>query len=486
MVKRLLRKYQDIPTAVRAGLWFTVCNFLQKGISFITVPIFTRIMDTEEYGLYSVYSSWYSILTIFATLHLSYYVFNKGLVKYENDKDEFVTSIQSLSGFITLVLILLYLPFRSYINGKVGMPTALMLCMMVQIFFEPPVLYWTARKRFEYSYKSVLLVTLTISVLNPLFGILLIKLHAFESDALARVISICIVTAIAGSILAINICRRSHTIFSKKYWRYTLSFNLPLIPHFLSSTILNQADRIMIERMTTKTNAALYSVAYSAAMVCNLFSQALQQAFLPWLYQKMAKNDYKKIPTIINAFLIFILAILTVIICFAPELVWILGSSKYAEAIWVIPPVCGSVFFILLQNLFANIEYYFEKTKAVAIASVGVAILNIVLNYIFIGIYGYLAAGYTTLVCYITYSFTHFLLMRKMCISNGVDVSNLFDLRSILLLSVFTLCIVFVMVGIYEHVVIRYTIVAIITLIAFAKREFLLQFFSMLKNKSGT
>ena len=144
---------------IKAGLWFTICNFLQKGISFITIPIFTRIMSTDEYGLYSVYSSWYNILVIFATLHLSYYVFNKGLVKFENDKEEFVVSIQSLSATITLGFIAIYFLCKDPINSFVGMPTAMVLFMMVQVLFEPPVLYWTARKRFEYKYKAVIVVT---------------------------------------------------------------------------------------------------------------------------------------------------------------------------------------------------------------------------------------------------------------------------------------------------------------------------------------
>ena len=116
MIKKYLHKYSKMPPMIKAGLWFTICNLLQRGISFITVPIFTRIMSTEDYGLYSIYISWYSIMTIFATLHLSYYVFNKGLVKYEEDKETFVVSLQSLSATVTIGFILVYLLLRSYIE----------------------------------------------------------------------------------------------------------------------------------------------------------------------------------------------------------------------------------------------------------------------------------------------------------------------------------------------------------------------------------
>ena len=46
--------------ASKAALWFTICGFVQKGISFITVPIFTRLLTTEQYGVVSIFYSWES------------------------------------------------------------------------------------------------------------------------------------------------------------------------------------------------------------------------------------------------------------------------------------------------------------------------------------------------------------------------------------------------------------------------------------------
>ena len=99
MFKSFVYRYKSSSKVIKAGIWFTICNFLQKAVSFITIPIFTRLLTTYEYGQYSVYLSWHNIFTIFATLNLSYYVFNKGLVKYDDNKNIFVISIQSLSFF---------------------------------------------------------------------------------------------------------------------------------------------------------------------------------------------------------------------------------------------------------------------------------------------------------------------------------------------------------------------------------------------------
>ena len=482
MFKKYLHEYNNISPVVKAGLWFTVCNLLQKGISFITVPIFTRIMTSEDYGLYSIYLSWYSVITIFATLHLSYFVFNKGLIKYEEDKENFVVSIQSLSATVTIGFILIYILLHDYIDSLAKLPSSMMLCMLVQILFEPPVLYWTARKRFEYEYQAVVTVTIAMALLNPLLGILLIKMGAFSNGAIARAFSLALFATLFGIVTGISIIKKADTPFSTKYWHYALGYNLPLIPHFLSTTILSSADRIMIGDMCGNTEAAIYSVAYAIGMVCLLFSQAIQQAYLPWLYKRMKVENYDGIPKITNAFMIIIIGILSLLICFAPEVVLIVGSNKYVDATWAVPPICGSIFFIFLQNLFANIEYYFEKTKLIASASVGVAVLNIILNYIFIGMFGYVAAAYTTLVCYMAYALIHYFVMVHICKQNGIDVSNLFDMRITTIFSLSMIAIVGIMLAVYHNSLIRYIFILAIVTILCIKHKNIINMIKMIRN----
>lgn len=483
IVSRLKDKYIKMPIALKAGLWFTICNLLQKGISFITIPIFTRILSTDEYGIYSVYTSWYSLLTLFATLNLSYYAFNKGMVKYENDRNGFELSMQSLSTVVTFAFFVIYVFFHRTVNRLLDLSTALMICMFLQILFEPSIAYWTSRNRFEYKYKAVVIVTLAISILNPFLGIGLIRFGNFENGALARAVSVSVVAGIVGLLIYYRIAKQAKSIFNTKYWKYALAFNLPLIPHFLSQTILNQVDRIMIKDMCSATDAAIYSVAYSIGMVVLIFGQAIQQSYLPWLYQKLANKDYKGISKTANVFLLVMFGINLCVIAFAPEIISVVGSESYKSAIWVMPPICGSVFFIFLQNLFANIEYYFEKTKLIAAASVLIAILNIILNAIFIKQYGFLAAGYNTLFCYVAYAIIHFLVMFYACKKNKLNVNSIFNVRAVFAISVLFCGFVFVMTILYNYTIARYFLILIIVVAAVLFRKKLLAVFKELKNK---
>ena len=95
-VKTFYEGYLKMPDPAKASFWFMICTILQKGISMITMPIFTRIMSSEHYGIVSVYNAWYGILAIFATLNLSAGVFNKGMIKYEDDKANYMSSMLGL------------------------------------------------------------------------------------------------------------------------------------------------------------------------------------------------------------------------------------------------------------------------------------------------------------------------------------------------------------------------------------------------------
>ena len=125
-------------------------------------------------------------------------------------------------------------------------------------------------------------------------------------------------------------------------------------------------------------------------------------------------------------------------------------------------------------DLFAKFEFYYEKTKLIASATVIGAILNIVLNYIFIGKYGYYAAGYTTLICYMIYAIAHYIFMRKVCRENCDNVQP-YDIKKLLLITILFLTIGFMLLFLYKYTILRYLVIVIFLLSLFLKRKYLLE-----------
>ena len=147
-----------------------------------------------------------------------------------------------------------------------------------------------------------------------------------------------------------------------------------------------------------------------------------------------------------------------VLIILAPEVVAVFAPSSYYDAIWIIPPVAMSVFFMFTYNFFAVFEFYYEKTKFIAAATVAGAIMNIVLNYICINIWGYIAAGYTTLFCYALYAIAHYVFMKKIC-RDYLENVEVYNTRKVLLITISFLCIGFCCLASYRFTVLRYFVV---------------------------
>lgn len=456
--KRLLSKYENLSQPVKASLWFTVCNLIQKGIALLCTPIFTRLLTTKQYGAYTVYQSWYQIIAIFATLMLSAGIFNNGLTKYPEKKKEFASSLLGLSTTATFVLFSIYIVSMEFWNKLFGLSSLFVFAMFFQLLFEPPYLFWCTEQRYDFKYKNLIITTLFIAFGSPILGIIAVLSTTYKAEA--RVVSFVLIQVIVGLFFYVKIFKNGKKFYDSFFWKYALSFNIPLIPHYLSMVILNQSDRIMIDEMIGTSEAAIYGIAYTLAMMMTIVTNAINNSFIPYKYQNLKNCNFEGIRKTSKSLLALVAGISIVAMSFAPELIRIFATEEYLDAIWVMPPVAASVYFLFLYPLFANIEFYFEKTKFIMFASCSGAILNVLLNYVFIKIFGYYAAGYTTLVCYILFAFAHY-VAHKRIISTSLEVNQIYDIKYIVLLSVFVLIMMGMMILGYIFSIVRYAFIGV-------------------------
>ena len=140
-MNKIIQKYKNSNVAIKAALWFTICNLLQKGITMISMPIFTRLLSTEQYGVLTIYNSWYSIISIIVTLNLAGGVIFNAMTKYEDDKDRFISSMQGLTTLITIIFFVIYICLQNYFNKLFNLSTLFVLVIFIQLLFEPAYLF---------------------------------------------------------------------------------------------------------------------------------------------------------------------------------------------------------------------------------------------------------------------------------------------------------------------------------------------------------
>ena len=468
IVKRLKTRYDSLPIQIRASFWFLISSFLQSGIAVITTPIFTRLMSTSEYGDYGAFNSWMGIITIFVSLNLSSGVFTQGLVKFSDERQLFASSMQGLSFTLCLIWTIIYLAFHQFWNSILGISTVQMIAMLVMIWANAAFSFWLVEQRVLLKYQRLVLVTAIASILQPVVGILFVINSA--DKVTARILGQMVVQVACYTWFFVIQLKNGKHFYSKKYWLYALSFNLPLVLHYLSQTVLNSSDRIMIREMVGSSEAGVYSLASSLSNIMLLFNVALLQTLSPWMFQKIKDRKTEEIAPIAYISLVLIASVNILLIAFAPEAVAIFAPKEYMEAIWVVPPIAMSVYFVFSYTLFANFEFYYKKTFQIMIASVFGAALNIFLNFVFINIFGYIAAGYTTLVCYIVYALAHYFFMRQVC-NKEIDRKSVYDAKILVGISIVFIILGFLMMLTYTNTVIRYLAIAGILILALIFRK---------------
>lgn len=473
MNNKLLEKYRKFSPAIKASFWFTVSNVMLRGISFITLPIFSRILTTSEYGIVSVCSSWETIISIFCTLTLWGGVFNLVLVKHEEEKDRYIAGFQGLATTLTLAFFILSVIFIKPFTKFSTLSPFRTVCLYLQIISQAPFLLWQGKLRFDYKYKLIVFITVVMSVLNPVLGYIAVINTAHKAEA--RIAVGVILNLIVGIIFFIVNFKKGKTFFNREIWSYALRFNIVLIPHYLSMQVLSQSDRIMINNMCSSSDTGIYSVAYSFAMLLQLVTSGINSSFGPFIYKCIKNDQYEKLKKSTTMLLIALAAITVAMICIIPDVFRLMLPESYYPAVWVIPPVAGAVFFMFLYPLFGSVEFYYEAKKYVTMASIFGAGLNIVLNIIFIRMFGFIAAAYTTLFCYIAFSVFHFFAM-KIVLKKNENTERLYDMRMIVMISVVLLACIIGITLLYNNTVARWCVIVGVLLLGFVMRKKIIGF----------
>ena len=460
-------KYTGLSKMKKATLWITLSSFLQRGISFITVPVFTRLLSTADYGSVSVYQSWEMVAMYLATLGVTYGGFNNGMIRYKEDREGYTTSVMGLVVAMGVLWIALTQALSSRVVVLTGMPLTLVSLLFVEVIAKGIYDVWSTRMRFDYEYRKLVPVALLLAIAVPAAGVLFVVMAS--DKVLARVLSFVLVEVAFAVVLGACTLRRSKCVFKWDYWKFTLLFNIPLLPHYLSQVVLSSSDRIMIASLCSSADAGVYSIAYSAGMIMTLLTTSLNSTVMPWLYRTLESKEHARIgKTSILLFSALALAVLVVNIL-APEVVAILAPGEYSEAMQLVPVIGASVFFMFMYTFCSNLEFYFEKTRFAVIVSIVAALLNVALNMLFIPIFGYRAAGYTTLSCYMLLGIAHY------AYSQGLS-RKLIGARPFTTQVVWGIAMAFVTVSLilpvlYPHPIVRYSAFGITVIAAFAFRK---------------
>ncbi|OFX78122.1 MAG: hypothetical protein A2X12_06010 [Bacteroidetes bacterium GWE2_29_8] len=379
-------------------------NYLIASISnillgVIAIPIYTRLLSPEEYGVYSVFISYVGILSVILSLNIHASI---GRYWFENSDDfkKFSGTCFSLMSIILILSSLSFIFFKEFFGNLMRIPVSLIIWLIPFVIVE--ITYSTFRQIFEPQKESAIIAKVSIYKAYTSFILSIILILIYKNDRYMGIILGYALSGISLSLFLIFKLKKYFSIFTfdKKYLNYIFLYSIPYIPYSLSGFILGQFDRIMINGYVGEKAAGIYSLSYSIGAMLSVVSVALLNAWTPDFFKIIDNKDLNKYNNDIKKMFTIILIVALCIMFYGIEFGYILADKKYHEALFIIPYIVFGYIFDAIWGITARNYAYKKNTHWLSIIGITAGFVKIVLNMVFIPKYGYITGVYTTAISF--------------------------------------------------------------------------------------
>lgn len=388
---------------------YTIASFIERGIAFFLLPVFTFYLSTRDFGVLSLLTSVSSFvlplvaLGIQGAISVAYFKGEK-----ENYPSYFTSSIVP-PFIIALFLTLLALVFQSQINSYFGLPSVWVIIIPIFCFFS----FFNSLLLIDYQIKNQPLkyigFSLSSSIVNVLMSLLLVIFfkYGYEGRLLGQYLS-----TFFFSLIALFILMRKKLLvknITKINIKDSLWFGLPLVPHIFGSMVVNMSDRMFIDHFYGKEVLGVYNIGYVIGSIISILCAAFANAIIPFSYDLFVQDTYQAKAKVVKVYWIFVGVMMFTLFC-----IWLITplvfkwfiDVKFADGSKYVIWIAIGYFFQGMYLLFANIIFYLKKTKVLFYMAFINIVINLGLNYFLVPRLGPIGAAYTLCCSYLIFFLT--------------------------------------------------------------------------------
>ncbi|MFP4698144.1 MAG: flippase [Eubacteriales bacterium] len=388
---------------IRSAGVYTISNLLNKAIPFFLLPLLTRYLTPQDYGIVSMFGVLVSLITPLTGINLHSAIERMYFEKETLDIREYIANSLLLLIISTAIVSVIFYYFAQPIANLISLPTKLLWIAIVvsfaQFVSQIVLKLWQVQvKPFQYG-----IFKISETFLNAMLSIWLVVSvgMAWQGRIWAQFITVVIYFIIGMFMLFNNGWLKFK--YNSDYVKHALGFGLPLIPHALTRVIMTMTDRIFITNMVGIETTGIYTVGYQIGMVINLLAQSFSVAYTPWLFEKLKTNLYNVKIKIVKLTYVYFVGILALALGFsllAPRFMNIFLGKEFSESSTYVTWVALGYAFNGMYMMIGKYIFYAQKTKYLAGITMGAGVLNIVLNYVLISWYGAIGAAQATTIIY--------------------------------------------------------------------------------------
>lgn len=399
---------EKINAPARASAAFVAINLASKLAALVFTPIFTRLLSTESYGIYSLFISTLSVLLVLCSLELSGGVIMR-VMQRKRELSHLVLSTAYVLCIIATVPVLAiwYAIGRS---DAVSFPFAFPI-LALMLISQAIISLYLSHARFLYKWQSAAVAAVIQSIGAPILGIALIRLISpadtmhitlklgAAAVALAILAACFAVSTVRGAVREAHkygLCAKGLTREMLSIARLCLGLSLPMLPYYFAVMIISQSNRFFVSSYYGSTAVAEYSVAHTLGISLSSPISGVTSALIPWIMRKARAGNFTAIKRTLHTLM---LAAALSIICFCSVsdiLLALIAPPEYGSALPIVFMISLSTLPLALTQAMSGISIACERTGAVAVCGVSVAALSLILSYALVPRLGAVAAAAIT------------------------------------------------------------------------------------------
>ncbi|MEN2400318.1 oligosaccharide flippase family protein [Flavobacterium sp. MC2016-06] len=394
---------------------YTVASFIERGLAFFLLPIFTFYLTTKDFGILSLVTSIFSFSLPLVTLGIQGAI---SVAYFNGDKrnyPSYFTSSIVTPFIITIFLTLVILIFKTPIENYLEIPILWVLTIPIFCFLS----FFNSLLLIDYQIKNeptkYITYSLSNSCLNILISLLLVILFklGYQGRLTGQYFSIIIFSIVGFYILY----KKRELLVKKINWvnvKDSLSYGLPLVPHILGAMVINMSDRMFIDYFCGKEELGIYNIGYVIGSAISILCAAFANAIIPFSYELFAIGTFEAKAKVVKVYWLFVLVMIVAGLSvwgLTPLIFKYFIDAKFLGGIKYVPWIVLGYFFQGMYLLFANIIFYLKKTKILFYLSFVNIIINFSLNYFLIPVLGPMGAAYATCVSF----FLFFIMIAFSC-----------------------------------------------------------------------
>lgn len=383
---------------------YSLVQILQKCIGLFLIPVYTSLLSPDEKGITDVITPIVAFLSIFYSLSLNSAVI-RFYVDYKDDEKKLKDFWGTCISFViinSLVLTTIIIVFKKILImplvGEIKFYPYVFLGI-ISITFNPIYTIFQSTLQAKEESRKYASNNLLYFIVN--LALNLIFIVGFRLGALGSLLALAITDTIFFIYTVRALLPKVTLKVNKEYLWQGLKYSLPLLPHTLSGWAVSMIDRLFINGIVSRAATSIYSTAAQFGNIINVLTSAINQAYVPWFFERMREKEKNEDEIISMA------ETLTIVYCFmamgmslfGPEIFKLVVDERYYEGWKVIPFISFAFVFNGIYYFFVNPLFYNKRgIKFIAIGTFSGALLNSILNILLIPYFGGVGAGIASLL----------------------------------------------------------------------------------------